>query len=73
MFAAFAPNYVCMQFVLLDEEKELAAVGLVLIIVVYGGGIPVKDSDVFPLEQYVVDDLTASCPVHPCGRLLSPT
>jgi hypothetical protein len=62
-----------MQFVLFDEEKELAAVGLVLIIMVDSGGVPIKHPNVFPMEQDVVDDFSASCPVHTCCRFFPPT
>jgi hypothetical protein len=72
VLTALSPDDVCMQLVILDEEEELVTVGLVLVIMVDGGGIPIEDSDVLPMEQDVVDDLAASCLVHPCRRLLPP-
>ncbi len=50
VLAALAPNDVCMQFVILDEEEELAAVSLVLVIMVDCSSISIKDSDIFSMK-----------------------
>lgn len=72
MLRSLAPDDVSVQFVALQEEEELLAVSLVLVVVVDGGRLSVEDPYVLLAEQDVVDDFDAPLLVHPGRQLFSP-
>ena len=66
----FAPDDVSVQLVSLQQQEELLAVCLILVVVVDRGSLSVKDPYLLLAHQNMVDDFDSPLLVHPSGQFL---